>query len=143
MKLFDYLWLFKNDVDFDVPDSEIDTVITVCFSKENADKVSKDYPYIDKFTNLLLHSADVAYLLNDGTPVCNFSEIIHKNEELFKQFVKDEWTEDMQWVLEDEHGEFEYEFLKDFHLITTGNCSNKSAKLYYELLEKCNICGLS
>lgn len=107
MKLFDYLWMFKNDVDFDVPDSEIDTVITICFSKENADKVSEDYPYIDKFTNLLLHSVDVAYLLNDGTPVCNFSEIIHKNEELFKQFVKDEWSEDMQWVLENEHGEFE------------------------------------
>ncbi len=139
MKLFDYLMMFKNDVDFDVPDTEIDNVVTVCFSKENAEKISDDFPYMDKFVLKLLKSVDVAYLLSDGTPVCNFSKIIHDNVDKFKEHIRKTWRDDYQWVLDDDTGEFEYEIIKEFHNVVGGNYGESVNKDYYELLESCQI----
>jgi hypothetical protein len=143
MKLFDYLMMFKDDVDFDVPDTEIDNVVTVCFSKENAEKISDDFPYMDKFVLKLLKSVDVAYLLSDGTPVCNFSKIIHDNVDKFKEHIRKNWRDDYQWVLDDDTGEFEYEIIKEFHNVVGGNYGESVNKDYYELLESCQISELS
>lgn len=143
MKLFDYLMMFKDDVDFDVPDTEIDNVVTVCFSKENAEKISDDFPYMDKFVLKLLKSVDVAYLLSDGTPVCNFSKIIHDNVDKFKEHIKKTWCDDYQWVLDDDTGEFEYEIIKEFHNVVGGNYGESVNKGYYKLLESCQISELS
>lgn len=139
MKLFDYLMMFKEDVVFDVPDTKIDNVVTVDFSKENVEKISNDFPYMDKFVLKLLKSVDVAYLLNDGTPVCDFSKIIHNNVTKFKEHIKNTWRDEYQWVLGDDSGEFEYEIIKEFHNVVSGNYGESVNKGYYELLESCQL----
>lgn len=139
MKLFDYLMMFKEDVVFDVPDTKIDNVVTVDFSKENVEKISNDFPYMDKFVLKLLKSVDVAYLLNDGTPVCDFSKIIHNNVTKFKEHIKNTWCDEYQWVLGDDSGEFEYEIIKEFHNVVSGNYGESVNKGYYELLESCQL----
>ena len=140
MKLFDYLMMFKSDMDFDVPDNEIDWTITVCFSKENAEEVSDDFPYMDKFSTLLLKKVDVAYLLDDGTPVCKFSDIINNNIPKFKKFIKDYWSDSYQCILEQENiddGEFQYQFIIEFDNVMGGRYGESMNKAYYELLEGC------
>lgn len=139
MKLFDYLMMFKEDVVFDVPDTKIDNVVTVDFSKENVEKISNDFPYMDKFVLKLLKSVDVAYLLNDGTPVCDFSKIIHNNVAKFKEHIKKTWRDEYQWVLGDDSGEFEYEIIKEIHNVVSGNYGESVNKGYYELLESCQL----
>lgn len=146
MKLFDYLMMFKDDVDFDIPDNEIDMTITVCFVKENAKKISEDYPYMDKFTIKLLKSVDICYLRSDGCPICDFSKIINDHIDLFKKFVKKYWAEDYQCYLEQDAidaGEFAYQFIKEFDNVVGGRYGESMNKAYFKLLDSCQISELS
>lgn len=135
MKLYDYLSMYRGWIDFDVPDTEIDTTIYVGFDK--TEEPDKDFPYMNKFTELLYKVVDVKYLVPDGIPVCDFSGLIHKNEELFRDHIKNHWKEEAQWVLEDDSGEFEYELIKEFANVINGNYGESVNKQYYETLEQC------
>jgi hypothetical protein len=129
--------MFKDCVDFDVPDNEIDTTVTVCFDRNTVDEVSKDYPYMDKFTKLLLEKVEVDCLLSDGTPICRFSKLINDNKELFIEFIRKEWRENLQWLIDDTSGEFEYEIIKEFDNVVGGRYGESNNKSYYQLLRKC------
>ena len=135
MKLYEYLSMHKDWCDFDVPDTEIDTVIYVCFEKDA--EPDKDFPYMEKFTDLFYKKIDIAYFNQDHVPVCDFYGFIHKNEKLWKEHIKAHWIEGMQWVLEDETGEFEYELIKEFNHVIGGNYGESINKQYYETLAKC------
>ena len=140
MKLFDYLMMFKEDVDFDVPDTEIDNTVTVCFVKKAAEEISEDFPNMDKFVLKLLKMVDVAYLLRDGTPVCDFSKIINEHIDLFTEFVKENWSEDYQYVCEQDNidnGEFAYQFIKEFDNVVGGRYGEGMNGKYLELLNAC------
>lgn len=140
MKLFDYLKMHKYFVSIDVPDNEIDVVVVVCFNPEIADYVGLDFPYMDKFTNLIYKKVEIDYLMDNGTPVCKFSDIINKNIELFKEHVKKHWKKEMQWVLDQDNidaGEFAYEFIKEFDNVIGGRYPESVNKQYYELLSNC------
>ena len=136
MKLYDYLSMYRGWIDFDVPDTEIDIEIYVCFDSCNTEQ-DKDFPYMEKFTELLYKIVNVKYLVKDGTPVCDFSGLIHRNEELFRDHIKNYWKEEMQWVLEDDSGEFEYELIKEFANVINGNYGESVNKQYYETLKWC------
>jgi len=140
MKLWDYLSMYRGMVDLDVPDTEIDNAITVSFDSDTKDEIDKEFPYMDKFTQLLYKKLDIAYFVPDGIPVCNFSKIINENLELFKQHVKKHWTEECQWVLQQDAidaGEFVYEFIKEFGSVVGGRYGESVNKQYYNLLKKC------
>lgn len=140
MKLWDYLSMYRGSVDLDVPDTEIDNTITVCFNSDTKDEIDKEFPYMDKFTQLLYKSVDIAYFIPKGIPVCNFSKIINNNIELFKLHVKKHWTESCQWVLAQDaidEGEFTFEFIKEFGNVIGGNYGETVNKQYYNLLLKC------
>ena len=140
MKLFDYLMMFNDWVSIDVPDNEIDAVIAVDFIPGEADKIDEDFPYMDKFTTLLYKKVEINNLMDGGTPVCKFSDIINKNIELFKEHVKKHWKEEMQWVLDQDNidaGEFAYEFIKEFDNVIGGRYPESVNKQYYELLSNC------
>ena len=137
MKLNEYLMMYKDWVELDVPDTEIDYTVYVGFDKETAGKISDDFPYMDKFIDLLYKKVDISYLVPDGIPVCDFSKLIHDNLDLFKKHIKETWVEDMQWVLDDESGEFEYEIIKEFDNVINGRYGESVNKGYFDLLSKC------
>lgn len=140
MKLFDHLMMYKDGIDLDIPDNEIDAVVTVCFEPSEANKIDEEYPYMDKFTTLLYKKVEVESLMSDGTPICKFSDIINKNIELFKEHVEKHWKEEMQWVLDQDNidaGEFAYEFIKEFDNVIGGRYPESVNKQYYELLASC------
>lgn len=140
MKLWDYLSMYKGSVDLDVPDTEIDNTIFVCFDSETKDEIDKEFPYMDKFIKLLLKKVDVDYFVPDGIPVCNFSKIINDNIELFKNHVKKHWTDECQWVLEQDAidaGEFAFQFIKEFDSVVGGRYGETVNKQYFNLLSKC------
>lgn len=136
MKLIEYLNLYKDGCCIDTADTEIDEIVTVDYNKE--DKPDKDFPYLHKFTIALFNKVDLAYL-NDGgccPAVVNYSKLITDNIDLFKDFVKKNWREDKQYVLED-MTELQYEFIKDIHLMLAGYGTETDNRNYYELLSKC------
>lgn len=138
MKLWDYFTMYKSCVEFEVPDTEIDTVVLFVFDNSKPWKISKDFPYMDKFTELLMKKVDIAYFVQDGIPIGDFSKIINNNEELFKEHIKKHWIEDMQWVLECiNSGEFAYEIIKEFDNVVGGRYGESVNKQYYELLKAC------
>ena len=97
---------------------------------------------MDKFVNLLLKSVEIDYLRSDGVPICKFSDIINNNLDMFKEHVKKHWSEDCQWVLNQDAidaGEFAYEFIKEFDNVVGGRYGESVNKQYYELLQAvCN-----
>ena len=140
MKLWDYLKMYKGWVEFDAPDSEIDTIVYVCMDNSEPYKISKDFPYMDKFIQLLYKKVDIDCFVPDGIPVCDFSKIIHDNETLFKKHIKKHWVDGMQWVLNQdaiETGEFAYEIIKEFDNVIGGRYGESVNKQYYELLKAC------
>lgn len=138
MKLWEYLTMYKGWVELDVPDTEIDNTISVCMDNSNPWKISDDFPYMDKFSELLFKKVDISYFVQDGIPVCDFSKIINNNIELFKKHIKKNWIEDMQWVLECiDSGEFAYEIIKEFDNVIGGRYGETVNKQYYNLLQNC------
>ena len=99
MKLWDYLMMYKDYVELEVPDTEIDNIVRIEFDKSTAAEISKDFPYMDKFAKLLCQKVDIEYFVPDGIPVCNFSKLINNNIDLFKNHIKKHWIEGMQWVI--------------------------------------------
>lgn len=136
MKLIEYFNLYKDGVDVDTADTEIDEVVTICYDKN--EKPDEDFPYLAKFQNELLSKVNLAYL-NDGgycPVVADYSKLIKDNIELFRSFVKTAWREDKQYVLED-MTELQYEFIKDFHLMLAGYGTETDNRNYYELIAEC------
>jgi hypothetical protein len=137
MKLIDYLSMYKGWVDLDVFDTKIDTVIHIGFERENLGNYDEHFPYMSKFTELLLQKVDISYFVPDGVPVCDFSKLINDNAELFKKHIKKHWIDSMQWAADDDTGEFEYEIIKEFDSVINGRYGETVNKQYYETLKKC------
>lgn len=137
MKLWDYLMMYKDYVRLEVADTEIDTIVCIDFDKKTATQISKDYPYMDKFTNILCQKVDIEYFVPDGIPVCNFSKLIHNNLELFKKHIKENWVEEMQWVLNDDSGELEYNVIKEFDNVVNGRYGEDVNRQYFYTLFEC------
>ena len=136
MKLLEYLNLYKDGCCIDTADTEIDEVVTVDYDKDY--EPDKYFPHLSKFQNELLKKVDLAYL-NDGgycPVVADYSKLITDNIELFKKFVKTNWREDKQYVLED-MTELQYEFIKDFHLMLAGFGTETDYRNYYKLIAEC------
>ena len=136
MKLLEYFNLYKDGCCIDTADTEIDEVVTIDY--DNEDEPDKDFPCLSKFQNELLKKVNLAYL-NDGgycPVVADYSKLITDNIELFKKFVKTNWREDKQYVLDD-MTELQYEFIKDFHLMLAGYGTETDNRNYYELIAEC------
>ena len=136
MKLIEYLNLYKDCCTIDTADTEIDEIVTIDYDKQTVP--DEDFPYYDKFAKAFYEKVDIAYL-NDGgycPVVVNYSKLITDNIELFKAFVKKNWREDKQYVLED-MTELQYEFIKDFHLMLAGYGTETDNRNYYELISEC------
>ena len=136
MKLIEYFNLYKDGCCIDTTDTEIDEVVTIDYNKD--DKPDKEFPCLHKFAIALFNKVDLAYLIDGGfcPVVADYSKLITDNIDLFKEFVKKNWREDKQYVLED-MTELQYEFIKDIHLMLAGYGTETDNRNYYELISKC------
>ena len=132
MKLIEYLKLYKDSVDFDIPDNEIDYTVTICYEKD------QDYTkgFYEMFIGLLLEMVDIDYLISDGTPVCKFTQLILNNKEEYLQFAKENWAEDYYEAVKDDDVELCFQFIKEFDNVAGGRYGETMTGGYYNLLKK-------
>ena len=126
MTLYEILEIAEND--FDTYDVEYDAIITVCWiGKENDD--------YDKFCNGIMRKVNFIKKSGDGLLV-NWSELIRRNMEKFKQFTKKYWSENCQY--EDDEDEFIYQWIKEIHLYMAGYVTERTYKRLIALIEELN-----
>ena len=118
----------------DIADNEIDICFYICYEKEHKEN---DFPYMYKSIELLLQKVEVEKI-NGEIVIGKFSKLIKDNEKLFDDFIKNNWVDSMQWVLENkDNGEYEYEIIKDLGNVVNGDYGESVNKKYYQLLKKC------
>jgi len=142
MKLIEYLKLYKNSIDFDIPDNEIDYTVTICYENKDFDphpfysKREAEYIFYDRFCSELLSKVELDYLLGDGTPVCKFTSLILNNKEAYLQFAKEHWEERYYEAVKDDDAELCFQFIKEFDNTAGGRYGEEMNKAYYELLKE-------
>ena len=134
MKLIEYLNLYKDGCCIDTADTEIDEIVTIDYNKD--DKPDKEFPYLHKFSIALFNKVNLAYLNDGGFVIVDYSKLITDNLDIFQNFVKTNWREDKQYVLDD-MTELQYEFIKDIHLMLAGYGTETDNRNYYELISNC------
>ena len=137
MKLYEYYKIKSDGLDDDISDNYIDYALTFCIDSDF--EKSEDYKNMIAFTVLLMKKTEIEKI-NGDVIICKFSDIINNNIDLIKDFVRENWIESMQWVIDEdsiEHGEFHYEVLKDFDNVIGGRYGESTNKLYLDLLKKC------
>ena len=116
MTLYEILEIAEND--FDTYDTEYDASVTVCW-------IGKESDNYDKFCNEIIKKVNVIKKVGDGLLV-NWSELIKRNMERFRQFTKDNWNENCQY--EDDEDEFIYQWINEIHLYMAGYVSENFYK---------------
>ena len=127
MTLYEILEIAEND--FDTYDTEYDVVVTVCWIGEEND----DY---ERFCNGIMKKVNVIKKSGDGLLV-NWSDLIRRNMEKFRQFTKDNWSVNCQY--EDDEDEFIYQWIKEIHYYMAGYVPDKFYKKLVELVEELNV----
>jgi hypothetical protein len=122
--LYDILNISEKD--FDTYDTEFDTTVTVCW----IDREKEDY---DKFCNGITKKVNVIKKVGDGLLV-NWSDLIKRNMEKFRQFTQDNWSENCQY--EDDEDEFVYQWIREIHLYMAGYVSERFYKKLVAFVEK-------
>lgn len=138
MKLREYLMLYKSN-DFDIYDNEIENKVTVCWTKDKADEVSKDFPYMDLFCYWLYKKVDIDYCRPDGSPICKFTSLILNNKDRCLAFAKKEWGKEYYDAVKDDDIELCYQFIKEFDNVVGGRYGETMNKAYYNLIKGCTI----
>lgn len=133
MKLKEYLSMYLNGCCFDCVDKTIDVTVTVDYGTD----LSDSYPYLQKATDELLKNINVAYLLKDGTPVCDFSGFIKKNRKLFEKFIDEMWADDTVQDVYENDTEFYFQNIQEFDNLLRGDYGENVSKQYFALFEQC------
>lgn len=118
MTLFEYLQMAEND--FDTCDTKYDTGVTVCHIYEEDE--TDEY---NKFCNGIIKKVDVLKI-NGDTLTVNWSELIERNIDKFKEFTKKYWHRQY----EDDMDEFVYQWINEIHMYIAGYVSES---FYYTL----------
>ena len=137
MKLYEYYKIRKDGLEDDIADNYIDFAFCFCISEE--DEKDTEFKNMADFTVLLMKKTEIE-CINGNVIICKFSDIINNNMDLIKKFIRENWTEEYQYVLEEDaikHDEFHYEVLKEWNNVITGNYGEKMNKKYLELLKAC------
>lgn len=120
MTLFEYLQMAEND--FDTYDTKYDTGVTVCHICE-ADEADE----YDKFCNGIIKKVDVVEI-NGDTLTVNWSELIERNIDKFKEFTAKHWRHQYEKDID----EFEYQWINEIHMYMAGYVSED----FYSVLNK-------
>jgi hypothetical protein len=109
--LYDFLSL--SECDYDTYDTKYDVEVTVCWIGEESDNY-------DKFCNEIIKKVNVVKINRDMIMV-NWSELIERNIDKFKEFTKENWYETHQY--EDDIDEFIYQWIREIHYYMAGYVS--------------------
>ena len=111
VKLYDYITMAE--CDFDTYDTTYDAEVTVCHIYEENDEY-------DKFCNGIIKKVNVVEVSGECL-VVDWSELIAKNIDKFKEFTAKYWYADCQY--EDDEDEFIYQWINEIHQYMVGNVS--------------------
>ena len=118
--LYEYLEMSQND--FDTFDTEYDADVTVCYIYEENDEY-------DKFCNGIIKKVNVVKV-NGECLIVNWSELINRNIDKFKEFSAKHWYANCQY--EDDIDEFVYQWINEIQQYMAGNVSID----FYSVLNK-------
>ena len=121
MTLFEYLKMNEND--YDTYDTKYCTGVTVCYIDEEID----DY---DKFCNGIMKKVDVIKI-NGDTLTVNWSELIERNINKFKEFTKKYW----KYQYENDIDEFTYQWINEIHMYLAGYVGDSFCSILNKFIE--------
>lgn len=122
MTLYEYVK--EKETDFDTYDMDYDAVITVCY----IDEINDNY---EKFCVELMKKVNVIGILKSGFElVVNWSDLVDKNFELFKDFTNKYWKQDYE-----DKDEFIYQWLTEIQNYIVGNVPDSFYKILCDFLE--------
>lgn len=136
MTIFDYYEVHGHNIDIDVADNEIDICTCFCFDKDS--EIDTDFQNMADFIILLMKKTEIE-VINGDIMIGKFSDIIHKNEKLIKDFCKKQWRKEYHYLLTEKNtcGDFEYNVINCFFACVSGNYGNETAGKYLNLLKEC------
>lgn len=126
MTLYDLL--VASDKDFDTYDDVYDAVVTVAINLDAVD----DY---DEFCIALVKLITVKSIARDKNPICDWSDFIKRNMDVFRSFADNYWYKNNT----DDEDDFICEWMKEFHLLLAGHGGCDDYGFYkQELVDKCH-----
>lgn len=124
-----FLLMQLNDDSIDCCDTEIDNVICV----ERDIYKDEEFPLLEKCTCMLRDLIDVVGM----NPVTvDISGLLHHNKEVCREWVKDNWKPGYQELLDEDDGEWEFQFIESFNLLMAGHFGEKTHERYVKLLSQ-------
>jgi hypothetical protein len=124
MSLYDFVK--THNADYDTYDTIYDSVVTVCSFDENEEG---EGDYYDKFRIGIMRFVRVVKVTSGCELVCNWAEMIKRNEEVFREYTNACWAESYRNLNEDD---FIYEWIDEINKYCAGYSSDKN----YERLVK-------
>lgn len=106
MTLYDYMTAHP-DEDFDSGDAYFDATVTVCYEvDEDADFYNKVTIGLLRFVDVVTSPEGVPQINAFRGPVCEWTEMIKRNEGVFRKYAKKEWN-----IVPKDIDDFAYEML--------------------------------
>jgi hypothetical protein len=131
MKLYEALKL-QEKFSIDTCDTVYDCIVTVDKFDE---ETNENY---DLFCIELQKKVDFVEFFNGffASAVVDWTGFIKKNKSVFEKYVKENWIENKQYVLENEE-EFYCEWIEQIHLLCCGYGTDTTYKNFIKLLKTC------
>lgn len=129
-----YKALYVQDIEtVDTCDTIYDCIVTVDFYEEN-----EKNDFHEKFCIELQKKVEFVKFFNGAfaNAVVDWTGFIKNNKSVFEKYVKENWRQDKQYVLESEE-DFYCEWIEQIHLLCSGYGSDATYKEHIELLKSC------
>lgn len=126
-----YLAMQHEDASIDMCDTEIDALI--CVETDVYD--DPEFPWLKRCCDLLCSLIDVVQF-NGETVILDISGLLHHNIDVIRPWVAENWKPGYDKLLDEDDGEWEYQFISMFGKIICGACSEGTHERYTKLLEQ-------
>ena len=118
MTLYEFIKVANKD--YDTYDTVYDAVVTVCSFDEKDEKSGDNY---DKFRIEIMKYVEVVKSISGCELVCNWTDMIKRNEAVFREYTEQFW--DTRWQNLDED-DFIYEWIDEIHKYCAGYSSEQN-----------------
>ena len=125
-----YIKLQHEDCSIDCCDTEIDAMICI----ETDIDSDPEYPLLEQCILKLYELIDVVRV---GDPIMlDITGLLHHNKEACREWIKDNWKPKYHSVIDEDDGEWEYQFVCAFNNILIGNAGEATGNKYLKLLSQ-------
>ena len=129
--LMTYINMQHEDCSIDCCDTEIDDMVCV----ETDIYKDDEFPNLYEATCLFYSLVDVVQFYGD-TVVLDITGLLHHNIEVVREWVKEAWRPEYVELLNEDDGEWEYQFIESFNNLISGNVGEKTAERYVKLFKQ-------